>query len=84
MLDIISTQLAHHRRTIMKTLTIKDLPHNEELDHDAMEAKHGGMRKLPFQRATTDGLLTSPDGEPVSVYVDGVLVNSVTDGYVHH
>lgn len=38
---------------------------------------------LPFQHVSTGGLLTSPDGEPVSVYVDGVLVNSVSDGYVH-
>lgn len=68
----------------MKTLIIKDLALNEELDRKAMAAMRGGMMKLPFQRASTSGLLTSPDGEPVSVYVDGVLVNSVTDGYVHH
>lgn len=68
----------------MKTLIIKDLAKTEELDHKAMADMHGGMRKLPFQRASTSDLLTSPDGEPVSVYVDGVLVNSVTDGYVHH
>ena len=68
----------------MSTLTIKDLPVTEQLDRKAMAAVQGGMRKLPFQRASTNDLLTSPDGEPVSVYVDGVLVNSVTDGYVHH
>jgi hypothetical protein len=68
----------------MKTLIIKDIERNEELSHEAMAYKHGGMRKLPFQHISTSGLLTSPDGEPVSVYVDGVLVNSVTDGYVHH
>lgn len=67
----------------MNALTIKDLPRSEELDRAAMAAVQGGMMKLPFQRASTSGLLTSPDGEPVSVYVDGVLVNSVTDGYVH-
>lgn len=67
----------------MKSLTIKDLPSSEELDRDAMLSKQGGMRKLPLQHTSTSGLLTSPDGEPVSVYVDGVLVNSVTDGYVH-
>ena len=43
----------------------------------------GGMMKLPFQTASTSNLLTSPDGEPVSVYVDGVLINSVRDGFVH-
>ncbi|MGZ3237348.1 MAG: hypothetical protein ACXU8A_08225 [Burkholderiaceae bacterium] len=68
----------------MKTLIIKDLELIEELDRKAMAAMHGGMRKLPFQRVSSSDLLTSPDGEPVSVYVDGVLTNSVTDGYVHH
>ncbi|HJV71473.1 hypothetical protein [Ideonella sp.] len=67
----------------MKALTIKDLPETRQLSHDAMSNVHGGRMKLPFQRTSTNGLLTSPDGEPVSVYVDGVLVNSVTDGYVH-
>lgn len=71
------------RRTAMKTLTIKDLPMTEELNERAMAEVHGGRMKLPFQRADADRLLTSPDGEPVSVYVDGVLVNSVGDGYVH-
>ncbi|WP_136419225.1 MULTISPECIES: hypothetical protein [Oxalobacteraceae] len=67
----------------MKTLSIKDLSKTEELDREAMADVHGGRMKLPLQHASTGGLLTSPDGEPVSVYVDGVLVNSVTDGYVH-
>jgi len=39
--------------------------------------------KLPFQTVSPANLLTSPDGEPVSVYVDGVLINSVRDGFVH-
>jgi hypothetical protein len=26
-------------------------------------------------------LLTTPDGDPVQVYVDGVLINSVSTGY---
>lgn len=65
----------------MSTLTIKDLPHNEELDRAARKAIRGGMMKLPFQRYSVDSLLTTPDGDPVSVYVDGVLVNSVTTGY---
>ncbi len=67
----------------MKSLTINDLPQHRDMDHDAMAAVHGGRMKLPFQHVSTGGLLTSPDGEPVSVYVDGVLVNSVSDGYVH-
>ncbi|HJV73551.1 MAG TPA: hypothetical protein VJ654_04970 [Noviherbaspirillum sp.] len=69
------------RRIAMNTLTITDLPVTEELNNDAMAAVQGGMMKLPFQRASTGDLLTSPDGEPVSVYVDGLLVNSVTTGY---
>jgi hypothetical protein len=28
-------------------------------------------------------ILTSADGAPVGVYVDGVLQNSVVDGYYH-
>ena len=28
-------------------------------------------------------LLTTPDGDPVVVYVDGVCINSAADGYVH-
>ena len=63
------------------TMTIKDLSKNEELDREAMAAAQGGMRKLPFQRVSPGDLLTTPDGDPVQVYVDGVLVNSVTTGY---
>jgi hypothetical protein len=72
------------RRTAMTTLLIKDLLVSKEIDSESMLKVHGGMMKLPFQRASTANLLTTPDGDPVSVYVDGVLVNSVTDGYVHH
>jgi hypothetical protein len=60
---------------------IKDLTKTEELDHEAMSAVQGGMRKLPFERASIGGLLMTPDGEPVTVVVDGVVVNSVTTGY---
>lgn len=67
----------------MKTLMIKDLPQEEKLDSKAMSAVRGGMMKLPFQRVSTSQLLTTPDGDPVSVYVDGVLINSTSDGYVH-
>jgi hypothetical protein len=65
----------------MSTLTIKDLPAAEELDCKALAAVRGGMMKRPFQRVSIGDLLTTPDGDPVSVYVDGVLVNSVTTGY---
>jgi hypothetical protein len=65
----------------MKTLMITDLSKTEELDRKAMTAVQGGRQKLPFQRVSPDQLLTKPDGDPVLVYVDGVLVNSVTTGY---
>lgn len=65
----------------MNALNIKDLPEIMELDRKSMSNVHGGRMKLPFQRASVDSLLTSADGEPVSVYVDGVLVNSVTTGF---
>jgi hypothetical protein len=43
----------------------------------------GGRIKLPFQRVSVGSLLTTPDGDPVTVYVDGIRVNSVSDGFVH-
>jgi len=66
----------------MTTLTVKDLPDEQALDSEQMHAVHGGRMKIPGKRPP-GGLLMSPDGEPVSVYVDGVLINSVTDGFVH-
>ena len=66
----------------MSTLSLKDLPAEQALDDKQMRDVQGGRMKLPGQRAPGN-LLMSPDGEPVSVYVDGVLINSVTDGYVH-
>ncbi len=66
----------------MKILIIKDLSRfSEDLEQETMAAVHGGRMKLPFQRAGADNLLTSPQGDPVAVYVDGVLVNSVSTGY---
>jgi hypothetical protein len=65
----------------MNTLTIDDLQHIAELDHQEMTDIHGGRIKLIGQR--TGSLLTTADGDPVDVYVDGVLQNSVTDGYYH-
>ena len=43
----------------------------------------GGRMKIPGQTVSPGSLLTTPDGEPVQVYVDGVLINSVRDGFVH-
>ena len=63
------------------TLTIKDLSRNEELDREAMAAARGGMRKLPFQHTNLNQLLTTADGDPIQVYVNDVLINSITTGY---
>ncbi|TCS35957.1 hypothetical protein EDC30_10820 [Paucimonas lemoignei] len=66
----------------MKILIIKDLSSfSQDLEKEAMTAILGGRMKLPFQRANASDLLTDASGDPVSVYVDGVLVNSVTTGY---
>ncbi len=52
-----------------------------ELSVEECAVVAGGRFKLPFQRAAIGGLLMSPDGEPVTVYVDGVRVNSVSTGF---
>lgn len=65
----------------MNTLTINDLQKSVELDHREMSDIQGGRMKIIGQPA--GALLTSADGDPVGVYVDGVLQNSVTDGYYH-
>ena len=54
-----------------------------DLTNEELMTATGGRMKLPFQQVNIGGLLTSPDGEPVSVYVDGLLVNSVSDGFFH-
>lgn len=66
----------------MSTIVIHDLDESKELDAKAMSKISGGRFKIPGKTLTTGSLLTSPDGEPVSVYVDGVLINSVSTGYV--
>ena len=53
------------------------------LSAEQCAAVAGGRMKLPFQSVSPNQLLTTPDGEPVSVYVDGVLVNSVVTGFYH-
>lgn len=65
----------------MSTLTIRDLHKSVELDHWEMTRFLGGRIKIIGQHPGS--LLTSADGEPVGVYVDGVLENSVGDGYYH-
>ena len=53
-----------------------------DLSAQECAAVGGGRMKLPT--AVPPGrLLTSADGDPVGVYVDGVCINSPADGYVH-
>jgi hypothetical protein len=66
----------------MKALTIMDLAMSIDLDSKAMADIQGGRMKLIGQHAN-GAILTSADGDPVGVYVDGVLQNSVGDGYYH-
>jgi hypothetical protein len=65
----------------MNTLTIHDLQQSAELDREEMSNFQGGRMKIPGQHIGS--ILTTPDGDPVAVYVDGVLQNSVVDGYYH-
>ena len=54
-----------------------------KLSKDECAAVVGGRMKLPFQHIAIGNLLTTPDGDPITVYVDGVRINSVTTGFVH-
>ncbi|HTR07783.1 MAG TPA: hypothetical protein VMJ11_14275 [Paraburkholderia sp.] len=65
----------------MNTLTIHDLQKSVELDQKETANIQGGRMKIIGQHPGS--LLTSADGDPVGVYVDGVLENSVDDGYYH-
>jgi hypothetical protein len=66
----------------MNTLTITDLATSIDLDRESMAEIHGGRMKIIGQQ-NNGTILTSADGEPVSVYVDGMLQNSTRDGYYH-
>jgi predicted membrane-bound spermidine synthase len=66
----------------MNALTITDLSTSIDLDRESMAEIHGGRMKLIGQ-LNNGTILTSADGEPVSVYVDGSLQNSTRDGYYH-
>jgi hypothetical protein len=54
-----------------------------ELSEEECTAVVGGRMKHPFQHIAIGKLLMTPDGDPVTVYVDGVRVNSMTTGFVH-
>lgn len=66
----------------MATITLTDLAQAVELDHDTMKGLQGGRMKIIGPHGY-GSILTSADGEPVDVYVDGSLQNSVTTGYFH-
>lgn len=66
----------------MNALTISDLSMSIDLDRESMAEVHGGRIKIIGQHGNGT-ILTSADGDPVGVYVDGVLQNSVGDGYYH-
>jgi hypothetical protein len=66
----------------MKAPTIMDLCTAIDLDLEAMAEVHGGRMKIIGQQANGT-ILTSADGDPVGVCVDGVLQNSAGDGYYH-
>jgi hypothetical protein len=65
----------------MSNIVIHDLDESKELDAKAMSKISGGRMKLPGRQVATGNFLATPDGEPIDVYVDGVLTNSVTTGY---
>ena len=65
----------------MTALHIADIPSSIDLDPESMADIHGGRMKLIGP--VNGSLLTTADGDPVDVVVDGVLQNSVTDGYYH-
>lgn len=64
----------------MSTIVIHDLEDSKELDASAMSKISGGRMKIPGKILTTGNAPLAPDGQPYSVYVDGVLVNSVSTG----
>jgi len=65
----------------MNVVVIADLLRNERLGRNAMSNTRGGMMKRPFQTVSIGNLLTDQLGDPVAVYVDGLLINSPTTGY---
>jgi hypothetical protein len=66
---------------MMSTIVIHDLEESKELDAKAMSKISGGRMKLPSSGISP--IFNAPlagDGQPYSVYVDGLLVNSVRTG----
>ena len=69
-----------HTMSVTAALKINSIPLLEELSDEAATAISGGRFKKPFETVDNPGLSTV-DGDPVQVYVDGILVNSVITGY---
>jgi hypothetical protein len=64
----------------MSNIVIHDLAESKELDAKAMSKISGGRFKIPGAISPTINVPLAPDGQPYSVYVDGLLVNSVRTG----
>jgi hypothetical protein len=64
----------------MSTIVIHDLEDSKELDAAAMSKISGGRMKIPGGISAPGNAPLAPDGQPYSVYVDGLLVNSVRTG----
>jgi hypothetical protein len=73
--------MANLTKGITASLKINNISLIEELSDEAATAISGGRAKLPWETYDKAPGLTSADGEPVQVYVDGVHVNSVSTGY---
>jgi hypothetical protein len=64
----------------MSNIVIHDLDESKELDAKAMSKISGGRMKIPGGISPTINAPLAGDGQPYSVYVDGLLVNSVRTG----
>jgi hypothetical protein len=72
--------MANLTNDITVSLKINNISLIEELSDEAATAISGGRAKIIGKNYKLP-TLTTPDGDPIDVYVDGVLVNSVTTGY---
>lgn len=66
--------------SVKNSLKINNIPLIEELSDESAATISGGRIKLPFKKVINPGLSTV-DGDPVQVYIDGIRVNSVSTGY---
>lgn len=64
----------------MSNIVIHDLDASKELDAEAMSKISGGRMKIIGGMSSPIIAPLAPDGQPYSVYVDGLLVNSVRTG----